>query len=268
MKRLLMTTALVAMAASPIAAEQSDNTASGSDVMAPANQMTLKASDLFGHRIYLPGSEGTTDQTGASMPLTEVPDSWKMAGEIHDVVLTKDGQVTALIVDAGGFLGVGETERRIDIQDVRFTPDADDEGAYFIVYNGDKSMFQNTSRFDDRLAENAGELLGTENMVLDRPEPATVAFADVSTDDLLGAVVYGANSEWVGEISKLTLAENGKVDAIIIDIGGFLGIGEKPVALGVDQVSLRRLAAEDTLRAYVDLTEGQLENMRAWKGES
>ena len=266
MKRLLITTALVAMASGPVAAEQSVNDLSKSDIMQSQGHMTIKASNLLGHRIYLPGSDDAANAAGTS--LTEVPDNWTMAGEIRDVVLSKDGQVVALIVDAGGFLGVGETERRIDIKNVWFAPDADDTGELFIVYNGGEAMFQKTARFDDELAENAGEMRGTENMVLNRPEPATVAFADVTTEDLLGAAVYGKNDEWVGEVSELTLAENGKIDAVIIDIGGFLGIGEKPVALSVDQVDLRRIEAEDTLRAYVDMTEDQLDDMRTWKGES
>ena len=67
----------------------------------------------------------------------------------------------------------------------------------------------------------------------------------------------------MGEVSELTLTDEGKLDAIILDVGGFLGIGEKAVALEVDQVEITRVGGDD-LRAHVQATEEQLEAMPAW----
>lgn len=49
--------------------------------------------------------------------------------------------------------------------------------------------------------------------------------------DLRGARVYGANNENVGDIRDILLERDGKVAALIVGVGGFLGIGEKSVAL-------------------------------------
>jgi hypothetical protein len=49
--------------------------------------------------------------------------------------------------------------------------------------------------------------------------------------DLRGARVYGANNENVGDIRDILLERDGRVAAFIVGVGGFLGIGEKSVAL-------------------------------------
>ena len=43
--------------------------------------------------------------------------------------------------------------------------------------------------------------------------------------------MYGANNENIGEINDVLINRNGQVVAVIIGVGGFLGIGEKDVAV-------------------------------------
>jgi sporulation protein YlmC with PRC-barrel domain len=49
--------------------------------------------------------------------------------------------------------------------------------------------------------------------------------------DLRGTRVYGANNESIGDISDLLLDKQGQVVAAIVGVGGFLGIGQKDVAV-------------------------------------
>ncbi|MHB2169191.1 PRC-barrel domain-containing protein [Alsobacter sp. R-9] len=51
-----------------------------------------------------------------------------------------------------------------------------------------------------------------------------------------GVDVYGANNEKIGDVDDVILDRNGKVEAVVIGVGGFLGIGEKLVALPFEQV--------------------------------
>lgn len=48
---------------------------------------------------------------------------------------------------------------------------------------------------------------------------------------LLGAPVYGPGDEKVGSIGELSLQKVGEIRTAIIDVGGFLGIGAKHVAV-------------------------------------
>jgi len=76
-------------------------------------------------------------------------------------------------------------------------------------------------------------------------EPVDI-FADMSqveegmidTDGLLYADVYGDGQAYIGEVGSVVLTADGAIDALVVDIGGFLGIGVKHVAIGFDAVEL------------------------------
>jgi hypothetical protein len=48
---------------------------------------------------------------------------------------------------------------------------------------------------------------------------------------LIGVNVYGSDNERIGDINEVLVDRQGNADAVVIGIGGFLGIGEKNVAL-------------------------------------
>ena len=48
---------------------------------------------------------------------------------------------------------------------------------------------------------------------------------------LVGLNVYGPENEKVGDINEIIVDASGKLDAVVIGVGGFLGIGEKNVAV-------------------------------------
>ncbi|MFD2032266.1 PRC-barrel domain-containing protein [Ancylobacter dichloromethanicus] len=49
--------------------------------------------------------------------------------------------------------------------------------------------------------------------------------------DLTGTEVVTSNDEELGSISDLVVERDGRIVAAVIDVGGFLGIGAKPVAV-------------------------------------
>jgi predicted outer membrane protein len=77
-----------------------------------------------------------------------------------------------------------------------------------------------------------------------RPEGLQpVDAAEISADNLIDTTVYGAGDENLGEIGDVILAKDGgdgKIDAVVIDVGGFLGIGEKSVAIAFDNLEIMR----------------------------
>ncbi|WP_308916747.1 PRC-barrel domain-containing protein [Jannaschia sp. LMIT008] len=79
-------------------------------------------------------------------------------------------------------------------------------------------------------------------------DPATVG-------DLVGLDLYDATDERVGEVEDVMDGANGPV--AITDIGGFLGLGERRVAILVRDLDILR--GEDELRVYADMTEEELE---------
>lgn len=67
--------------------------------------------------------------------------------------------------------------------------------------------------------------------------------------DLRGTNVYGGNGENIGEIDDIVLDRDGRAVALIVGVGGFLGIGEKNVAIPFDAVEISegRLAGTERL---------------------
>ena len=105
---------------------------------------------------------------------------------------------------------------------------------------------------------------------LRKPEGAREGMTEIGLDeaavaDLKGTRVYGNDDESVGEISDLVVSPDGRVNELVLDVGGFLGLGEKPVA--VDMRSMQFMRAEDgALRIYIDATEEQLSGLPEYRG--
>jgi hypothetical protein len=70
----------------------------------------------------------------------------------------------------------------------------------------------------------------------------------------MDAVVYDPDDEEVGTVSHVHGA--GPTGEVIIDVGGFLGIGTKPVALAVKQLNFMRDENGD-VHATTSLTKEQ-----------
>ncbi len=82
----------------------------------------------------------------------------------------------------------------------------------------------------------------------------------MTADDLEDAPVYGADDEKVGEIDELLISDDGKIERVVINVGGFLGLGEKPVAVTFDELQILKDEDGDDVRIYIDSTEERLES--------
>lgn len=52
--------------------------------------------------------------------------------------------------------------------------------------------------------------------------------------DLMNQGILGGNNERIGSVDDLLLAQDGQVQAVLVGVGGFLGIGQKTVAIPFD----------------------------------
>jgi hypothetical protein len=74
-------------------------------------------------------------------------------------------------------------------------------------------------------------------------------------DTLFGMSVTNLAGENIGNVDDLLIAQDGVIEGVVVSIGGFLGIGEKHVALGWDEFEVDE--AQDVV--LVDLTRDQME---------
>jgi ribosomal 30S subunit maturation factor RimM len=82
--------------------------------------------------------------------------------------------------------------------------------------------------------------------------------AELNSAILEGADVYGADDHKVGKVSHVH--GTGLGSQIIVDVGGFLGIGAKPVAVPADQLDFMR-DEDGEVHAVTNWTKDQLEKM-------
>lgn len=78
---------------------------------------------------------------------------------------------------------------------------------------------------------------------------------------LVGASVYGPDDKSIGEINELILDQQGAVKAAVIGVGGFLGIGQKDVAVPFDALQIQRKQNSSSIdKITVSYTKDQLTN--------
>jgi hypothetical protein len=57
--------------------------------------------------------------------------------------------------------------------------------------------------------------------------------------DMVGQTVYGANGEEIGEVSDIVSRQGGSSPEALVGVGGFLGIGERDVAIPLDRLQMQ-----------------------------
>ncbi|MFC3168857.1 PRC-barrel domain-containing protein [Paracoccus fontiphilus] len=176
MTKLLTSTALMAMLAGPVLAQTAEPAA---PAPAPATTETMPAGDAattpapagnmaaatpaatnmgFGYmatpadmsaetfidkNLYAAETDPDTSAT-----YNEADEGWDNIGEIEDLVIDETGQVKAVLVDIGGFLGLGERTVSVAMDQLRMIRDGDSEDDYFIVFTANREALENAPAFE------------------------------------------------------------------------------------------------------------------------
>lgn len=355
-----------------------------------AQATDIEASDFIGQRVYatdMDVSADTTVQRGAEK-------DWDNVGEINDVIIGRDGAIKAVVLGVGGFLGIGEKNVALSMQDIRFVRNGDGANDYFLVVNTTKEALNSapayqtptevaadtnastanddmaatdtgattadpatdqaanttgaadtTGQVGDQAANTTGTATTDDNAMsndtasnatgtvptadsqndqasststtgeamsndtaanttttgtatddaanqqaadnnaartdmqttgatttndafdkrplLTRPDMTPEGYqaadlAELTADKLTGARVYGPNDEDIGEVNRLVLNNNSQVQLVVLDIGGFLGVGEREIAVTPEEINIVRNSQGDDLRVYVDANKDAL----------
>ena len=62
----------------------------------------------------------------------------------------------------------------------------------------------------------------------------------VLATSFIGSSVYTSADENIGDINDIIFDDKGMIQAVIVGVGGFLGMGEKDVALPLDKINVAR----------------------------
>lgn len=305
MKKLLATSAMIMAFASPLLAQDTPTGPYLANI-----DGSVSASQFIGKRVYVTEAD-TTAYTGKSLNAAEA--DWQDAGEISDVLLSLTGDTEAVLVDFGGFLGIGEKTVAVDMKQLTLVPNSDSPGNYFIVFNGSKATLEAAPAYtaaDAAMAEPQASSEATETApaaeATEQPDAGTTGMApaagtadapaadtaatetapapaDAATapatvtpdmldlsgytaDKLMGMRVYDQTDADIGEISGVQPETGGPVTSVLVDVGGFLGIGEKRVALDANMLSFAPNADNSSVMLKVNATKEQLEALPEIKG--
>ncbi len=350
MKRILATTALVALTAMPAFAqtttatdgatmEQTDTMAGSFDM----NGLQISADEMIGRTVYGSSVAGagtgdaviTDDGTAADGTMTESgvagidapADDWENLGSVNDVIFTAEGDIESVVLDIGGFLGIGAREISLTMDELTLINDTSSDEEFFVVYNGnpaeleqrpemdrdsmmeqgrsfqsaggtpvvtdDMATDESTAPMAPTTAQDTSPATGTDDLVQEGaqaplvaeetttvdPADDTMAMGDdtylsdtdraaLTAEDLIGTDIHDAEDNSVGTIDDIVLTQDGQVGEVIVDVGGFLGIGARAVAISFDDLQFARDEGglTDTMRAYTTMTEEEFENMPEWSG--
>ncbi|AZO28521.1 MULTISPECIES: PRC-barrel domain-containing protein [Mesorhizobium] len=263
--KILVTAATAALLSTALCtagayAEDKTKPASQAAVVAPVTDGSL-VSKIMGATVY----DSTAD------------DATKI-GKVNDIVLDKGGKAKLIVIGVGGVLGVGEKNVAYDFNKIEWV---DKKGERWLVAKTTKEELQAQPNFDIKAYETASASNNTQPAAstanqtapaktdqtatasIDKSTLTAMPSDKISAANLIGTNVYGADDAKVGEIGDVILTGDKKVDAIIVDVGGFLGIGEKKVAVGME--NLKFMTDKNGNRyLYTNFTKDQLEAQTAY----
>jgi hypothetical protein len=75
----------------------------------------------------------------------------------------------------------------------------------------------------------ATDTTGTATTDIDNE--TTVTAGGLRASEVVGADVKNPAGDNIGEISEVILRQDGSVNGVVVDVGGFLGVGDRPVLL-------------------------------------
>jgi len=274
MKRILMSSAVAILMSSPAFADDH------SDMFkTKADSMEILGSEFIGARVYV-SEKGLDDDFEYSEGAEK---DWDDIGEINNIVLSRDGEVTATVIGVGGFLGIGEKDVAVDMEQIRFISDGENPNDYFLVFTSSRATLESAPDWDRKAAKMREDRIEKSRKAIRKDyKPADMSALNaverdgyesvdvtevgkMKASDLIGARVYGTQNEDVGEIGDVIMSPSGKGRMAIIDVGGFIGIGEKPIAVPMKEVRIMREDDGDDLRVYIDASQERLEGMTEYE---
>jgi sporulation protein YlmC with PRC-barrel domain len=196
-------------------------------------------------------------------------------GEIESVIVNPNGKVSSVVLNVGGWLS---SDKRISVawKDLRTTADGkitssltkeSAQAAAGYSYKQDTlrgkvlsetgQLFGSNST-DASKTEATGTTSTTTNSSTSLPS-AQNTDGSFNASQVVGLSVVNNADDKIGKISELLVDQNGKINGVIVDVGGFLGIGTHPVKLGWNQIRL--INKDGTEQAVVNMNKDALKQM-------
>jgi sporulation protein YlmC with PRC-barrel domain len=97
-----------------------------------------------------------------------------------------------------------------------------------------------------------------------QPQWQSAKGGEIRASKLIGTSVKNSAGETIGNVNEVVLGSDGKVAAVVIGVGGFLGLGEREVAVNFDSLHLTGDTNQKTT-ATLNTTKDTLKTAPEWK---
>ncbi|OEO31778.1 hypothetical protein VW23_014595 [Devosia insulae DS-56] len=307
-RTLMTTTAVVALlTAGAMAQDAAPATTEAPAVTTEAPAAPLDTSILASGYSVTDKDNLATEIIGKQVYSSSAADA-EHIGDVNNLVIGEGGEVAAVVIGVGGFLGIGEKNVAVNYAELEWVT-AEDGSERFVLATSKEALetaptFETTDAAapaaDGTMApaeqpadamapadqpadamapaEQPSDAMAPADQPADTMAPAspidraTLTDAPLTAEELIGTNAYGPGDEHLGAIGDVILGADGKaVDAVIIDFGGFLGIGTKPVAVAVENLRFATNANGDKF-LFLNVTRDQLDkavayNKDTWEAE-
>jgi sporulation protein YlmC with PRC-barrel domain len=269
-RNLMASSAILALLAAGAVTAQAEDTAKPAATQElPASTAAMKIQQPTLLSIFM----------GKAVYSSEDPQSDNI-GDVNDLVIGNNGVVTHAVIGVGGFLGIGEKDVAVPFDDLKIL---EKDGDIRLIYGATREQLTAAPAIDratyqslqnPEAATTVNEPAVQDNSVDQQTaasdaKPAAADDASITLDkdqilatNLIGNELYGPDDNSFGEISDLVLQNDGKTRAVLIDVGGFLGIGEKTVAIPFEEIKLTQAAdGSSEPKLVAALTKEQVEKL-------
>lgn len=241
-------------------------------------------------------------------------------GNVTDLVFSESGQINAVVIGVGGFLGIGEKSVAVDFRQLEFVVASDNTERWVLptsadalnaapdfVWEEDTPDGMNAAgteggamapadpamapadpaagnamapaddgeaadpavegaadpaaapATDDAMAPATDDAMApADTTAMPREGYQSLEFDALTAENVTGATVVGPDGNDIAEVQDILLTQDGQIDALLVDFGGFLGLGQKTVAVGMENLEFAANEGGDVL-IYSDFTREQLE---------
>ncbi|MFZ3353031.1 MAG: PRC-barrel domain-containing protein [Xanthobacteraceae bacterium] len=113
------------------------------------------------------------------------------------------------------------------------------------------------------LALGAGLIVATGSAMAATELMTSVPSNSVTVTDWYKQNVYDPQNTKIGEVMDVLVSPDGKVNSVIVGVGGFLGAGEKDVA--VDFSAIKRTTKDNSIYLTMNTTKNELQSAPGFK---
>ena len=265
--------AIVAMLTAGAVAQSASTDAEVTTTTVPLETTTENAADAVGNAVEATGEAIEATGEAAAEAATDAAQATEQAVEnAGDAVTNAAGEAVEATGDAVEATGDAATEAASDAADatgqaVENAGDAVEEATDAAAPAEGEQMETTTTEVEvqpaDSNAEQVVESGGTDTAPVEGT-PVEGQIFEQSEDSflassLLGARVQSSDGEGIGEVNDMILGADGSVEGVVIGVGGFLGIGEKDVAVQFDAIDVQQDAENGELTFVLSSTREDLE---------